>query len=206
MHTVSIIGAGNMGSVIAAIAVKGGAEVQILAREPDKARAAADPLHATASTVGDALTGDIVVFAVPYAAVAELMATYADQLDGKIVVDITNPIAVTSDALLPPADSSAAHEIAAAAPGARVLKAFNTALAGTLTTGRIGEVTPTVLVAGDDQEAKGTLIALVTGGGVKAVDVGTLARARELEALGFLQIKLASAGTITWMGGFALIE
>jgi len=206
MPSISIIGAGNMGTAIARLAAKGGAQVQVLAPSLDAA-AAATPTGAAAATVGDPLTGQIVVFAVPYSAVAEIIASYGEQLSGKIIVDITNPVDyATFDSLVVPADSSAAQQIAAAIPAGRVLKAFNTTFAGTLASGQIGGLPTTVLVAGDDQEAKNGLIALVTAGGLAAMDAGSLKRARELDALGFLQSTLAAAGKITWTGGFAVAK
>jgi len=207
MTTMSIFGTGNMGTAIARIAIKGGAAVQMLEPELDKAVAAAEPLGATGAKVGGDLTGEIVVLAVPYPAVAELLALYADRLAGKIVVDITNPVDyATFDSLVVPADSSSAQLTAAAAPGARVLKAFNTTLAATLASGMVGGEPTTVMVAGDDKEAKDALIAVVTAGGINAIDAGSLKRARELEAVGFLQIALAAAGTVSWAGGFAVVK
>ena len=210
MTSVSIIGAGNMGTAIAAIAAKSGASVQLLAQEADKTAAAAATAGASvvSGVSGDALTGDIVVLALPYPAVAGVLAQYADQLDGKIVVDITNPLDfATFDSLVVPADGSAAQVIAQTVPGARVLKAFNTTFAATLATGAVNAVAPTtVLVAGDDASAKEALIAVITAGGVAAVDAGALKRARELEALGFLQLTLAAGGAIGWTGGFALVK
>ena len=64
----------------------------------------------------------------------------------------------------------------------------------------------TVLVAGDDADAKSRVSELVTGGGLKAVDAGALSRARELEALGFLQITLAASDKVSWAGGLAVVE
>ena len=104
-----------------------------------------------------------------------------------------------------PADSSAAAEIAAALPQSRVLKAFNTTFAGTLAAGTVGPLPTTVLIAGDDADAKSLLAGIVTAGGLRAVDAGSLRRARELEALGFLQLTLAAAEKISWTGGFGLV-
>ena len=82
------------------------------------------------------MTGDIVVLAVPHPAVEAIVAAYGDQLAGKIVVDITNPLDfATFDSLVVPADSSKAAEIAAQLPSATVLKAFNTTFAATLASG-----------------------------------------------------------------------
>lgn len=210
MTSVSIIGAGNMGTAIAAIAAKGGATVQLLALDAEKTAVAAATAGASvvSGVAGDTLTGDIVVLALPYPAVAGVLAQYAGQLDGKTVVDITNPLDfATFDSLVVPADGSAAQVIADTVPGARVLKAFNTTFAATLATGTVNDVAPTtVLVAGDDASAKEALIAVITAGGVAAVDAGSLKRARELEALGFLQLTLAAGGTIGWTGGFALVK
>jgi predicted dinucleotide-binding enzyme len=63
-----------------------------------------------------------------------------------------------------------------------------------------------VLLAGDDNDAKTALAGIITAGGLRALDAGSLRRARELEALGFLQIALAAANKIPWTGGFAVVR
>ena len=63
----------------------------------------------------------------------------------------------------------------------------------------------TVLIAGDYTDAKSTLADALAAGGVQAVDAGALDRARELEALGFLQLTLAATEKTSWTGGFALV-
>lgn len=90
-------------------------------------------------------------------------------------------------------------------PDSRVVKAFNTTFAGTLAAGTVGPLTTTVLIAGDDAEAKATLAEIVTSGGLNAIDAGTLTRARELEALGFLQMTLAGNEKVSWTGGFGVV-
>ena len=142
----------------------------------------------------------------PYPAVGSVLEQRADQLEGKIVVDITNPLNFeTFDELTVPSDSSAAAEIAAQLPGSRVVKAFNTTFAGTLAAGEVGDLTTTVLIAGDDADAKSTLAGVVASGGLKAIDAGALKRAREMEALGFLQISLAANEKVSWTGGFGVV-
>ncbi|MGW1344409.1 NADPH-dependent F420 reductase [Kribbella sp. NPDC002412] len=190
MAHVSIIGTGTMGQAIASIVVKGGNTVELFGSADQDQR----------------ITGEIVVLAVPYPAVARVIAERGDQLAGKIVVDITNPLNFeTFDSLVVPADSSAAAEIAAALPRSRVLKAFNTNFAATLASTAVGDVPTTVSIAGDDADAKALLAGVVTAGGLRAVDAGPLSRARELEALGFLQLTLAVGEKISWTGGFALV-
>ena len=61
-----------------------------------------------------------------------------------------------------------------------------------------------MLLAADDADAKATLVGVISAAGLRAVDAGGLARARELEAIGFLQVTLAAGEKISWTGGFAL--
>jgi len=190
MAHLSILGTGNMGTAIAGIAGRGGHTVQLLG----------------SGDADTALTGDIVVLAVPYPALKAVLAQRQDQLAGKVVVDITNPLNFeTFDSLVVAPDSSAAAEIAAALPQSRVLKAFNTTFAATLAAGTVGSLPTTVLIAGDDADSKAELAGIVASGGLRAVDAGSLARARELEALGFLQLTLAVNEKVSWTGGFAVV-
>ncbi len=203
MSSVTIIGAGTIGSAVAKIALTAGSAVQVLTRDAAKA-AAVDPA-VTAGTIGDAVTGDIVVLALPYGAFDDVLAHYTDGFAGRVVVDVTNPLDFsTFDSLVVPAGSSAAEVLADRLPDARVLKAFNTTFAATLVSGTVGPVPTAVLVAGDDADAKAALIAVVEGGGLRGVDAGPLKRAHELEALGFLQLTLAAGEKTAWTTGFAL--
>ena len=138
-------------------------------------------------------------------AVADVISQRGEQLADKIVVDITNPLNFeTFDSLVVPADGSAAAVIAAALPSSRVLKAFNTTFAGTLAACTVGPLTTTVLIAGDDADAKATLAGVFTSGGLEAIDAGSIKRARELEAVGFLQLTLAVNEKVSWTGGFGI--
>jgi len=192
MTDFTIIGTGNMANAIGGVLADGGSTVTYIAKDQ----------------IGSApLDGDIVVLAVPYPAVDGILDAYGDQFDGKAVVDISNPLDFeTFDSLTVPVGSSAAAEIQAKLPKAHVLKAFNTTYAGTLTSKKIGDQDTTVLIAGDDAAAKQTLAAAVEAGGVGAIDAGSLARAHELEALGFLQLALSAGEKISWSGGFAVVR
>lgn len=99
----------------------------------------------------------------------------------------------------------ASAQIAEALPASRVLKAFNTTFAGTLAAGTVGSLTTTVLIAGDDADAKSSLAGVITSGGLNAIDAGSLQRAGELESLGFLQLSLAVNEKIAWTGGFGVV-
>ena len=192
MSSFTIIGTGNMGTAIGGVLADGGSTVE----------------HVSHDAVGTApLTGDFVVLAVPYPAVNGIIEDYGDQFYGKNVFDISNPLNFeTFDSLVVPADSSAAAEIAAKLPNSTVLKAFNTNFAATLASKKVGENQATVLIAGDAVEAKTELVAALQAGGVGAIDAGALSRARELEALGFLQLTLAVGGQVGWNAGFAVVR
>ncbi|MCG6566836.1 NADPH-dependent F420 reductase [Tessaracoccus sp. ZS01] len=190
MTSISIIGTGSMGQALASMAKRGGNNVQSIGSD-DTSEA----------------TGDIVVLAVPYPAVDQVLTQRGASFAGKIVVDITNPVDFeTFDSLTVPADGSAAAEIARKLPESRVLKAFNTTFAATLAEGKVGDLTTTVLIAGDDADAKAKLAEVVRSGGLNAIDAGSLKRARELESMGFLQITLAAAEKLPWTAGFAVVS
>jgi predicted dinucleotide-binding enzyme len=179
-----------MGEAIARVLAAGGADIE----------------HITTSTEGAAVNGDIVILAVPYPALTDIVRKYGDQLAGKVVVDVTNPVDFQSFQLAVPADSSAAAELAAALPTSKIVKAFNTTFPGSLVSRAVGSHPTTVLLASDDTEAKDALAAAVTAGGVEAIDAGPLTSARELEAIGFLQIQLAVSQKIGFAGGFSLTK
>ena len=184
---VTIIGAGNMARGIGTRVLAGGNDVELIGRNRAAAEALAEELGAT---VGDRVSGEVVVLAVPYDAVADVVAEHGDGLRGKVVVDITNPVDwSTFDGLVTPSNSSAAEEIAKLLPeGTPVVKAFNTTFAPTLSAGEAGGQTLDVLLAGDDADAKEMVAAFVEAGGLRPLDVGPLQRARQLEQLGFLHI------------------
>ena len=190
MTNVTIFGTGNMGSAIAGVLASGCASVDHIGTDETRT-----------------ITGDVVILAVPYTALSAITAAYAEQLAGKIVVETTNPLDFsTFDSLVVAAGSSATAELAAALPSSKVLKGFNTTFAATLATKKVGDLTTTVLIAGDDAAAKETVVGLITAGGVQAIDAGSLARAHELEALGFLQLTLAAGEKISWTGGFGIVK
>jgi NADPH-dependent F420 reductase len=185
-----------MGRGIGTRLVAGGHEIQVLDHDPDEAYALADELNAQGNggaraADGETIEGDVVILALPYPNLSEALDQYGEQLTGKIIVDITNPIDVsTMDRLATPPGVSAAEEIAQRIRGARVVKAFNTTFAGTLVAGRADGEPLDVLMAGDDREAKERVATLVKDGGLRPIDVGPLRRAKQLEHLGLLHITM----------------
>ena len=189
---ITIIGTGNMARGIATRALEGGHGVTLLGTEQAKAEALAAELpgEAQAGAVGDLLSGDVVVLAVWYQAVPDVLARYGDQLDGKVVVDITNPVDPETYAPLTVEAGSVAQEIAATVPGAKVVKAFNTTFAGTLAEGQVAGTQLDVFLASDDAAAKAAVSQLAADGGLRAIDVGPLALAHQLEGVGYVNMAI----------------
>jgi 8-hydroxy-5-deazaflavin:NADPH oxidoreductase len=214
MH-VTIIGAGNMGRGIGHRIVAGGHSVTIVDRDPEEAEQLMEELRGAAeggATVeaagpGAELRDEVVVLAVYYPGNLEIARDLGERLAGKVVVDISNPLNETFDGLATAPGTSAAEEAAQSAPaGARVVKAFNTTFSGTLVEGQVAGQPLDVLIAGDDEEAKERVAQLVRDGGLRAIDVGPLERARELEGLGFLGITLQQPLGLNFQSAWKLIS
>jgi len=197
MSTISIIGSGGMAASIADRIAKSGQTVEVINRDPAKARALADKLASGTITraYGDRPTGDIVILAVPYTSALVVLADFGEALDGKVIVDITNPIAPDLSGLITPQGSSGAQEIAKGAPaGAHVVKAFNTLFGQVLAKGKRLDA----FIAADDADAKARVSTLLESLGMRPLDVGGLQMAQSLEWLGLMMIGLAKNGAGTW--------
>ena len=195
MADITIIGTGNMARGLATRALAGGRSVQLLAHE-DKAKA--DALAAelggqiTTGVVGDDLSGAIVIPAVYFDPAKDVVAKLGSALDGKVYVDITNPVDTsTFEGLSVPAGSSAAEELQKTT-GAKVVKAFNTTFAVTLAAGDVAGQQLDVLIAGDDEDAVRAVAEFASAGGLRPIVVGPQRRARQLEQAGFLHILLSA--------------
>jgi 8-hydroxy-5-deazaflavin:NADPH oxidoreductase len=153
------------------------------------------------------LRGEVVILAVYYPGSLEIDRELGDRLAGKVVVDISNPLNQTFDALATAPGTSAAEGVAATMPaGTNVVKAFNTTFSGTLVEGEVAGQPLDVFIAGDDDEAKETVAQLVRDGGLRAIDVGPLERARHLEGLGFLGIALQQPLGLNFRSAWKLIS
>jgi len=184
MSTISIIGSGGMAAAIGGLAIKAGHIVEVASRDATKARALAERLGigATTGTFGAAPAGDIVILAVPYTAVLDVVKQYGEKLTGKVLVDITNPITSDFTGFLTPEDSFGAREIAKVAPAdADIVKAFNTLPSGALAVGSIDGHPLDVFLAGDDAQAKARVSAFIVSLGLHPMDAGPLFMARTLE-------------------------
>jgi predicted dinucleotide-binding enzyme len=182
-----------MGRAIGARAVAGGLAVEVIGRDPAKAEDLAATLGggATAGTFGTAPAGDIVILAVPNAGAVPVVTRYGDALAGKVIIDVTNPMKADATGLTTADGTSAAQEIAKAAPAsAHVVKAFNTVFGHVLAPGRPLDV----LFAGDDARAKASVSAFIESLGLRPLDAGGLEMAHWLEGTGLLMVNLARHG------------
>lgn len=186
-----ILGAGNMGSALARQFSRAGHAVRIAATSPEKAQAVAADIPGTTgvAAAGSAAASDVIVVATPYEqAVPALRAT--GPLDGKVVIDVTNPLTPDYMGLTIGHATSAAEEIAKAFPTAEIAKAFNTLFAQVVAEGPAfadGQVAR-AFYAADSGRAKGTARALIESIGFRPVDAGPLKNARYLEPLAGLNI------------------
>ncbi|TWG11448.1 NADPH-dependent F420 reductase [Actinoplanes teichomyceticus] len=192
---IAVLGAGNVGSALAARLTELGHHVTLAASDPGSPRLAAAAAASGADTGAPdeaAAAADLAVIAVPYSAIDDLLTgEVRDALAGKIVIDATNPLAPDFMSLTVGHTSSAGEQIAARLPRSRVVKAFNTVFAATLGTPVLAGTAQLLPVAGDDRDAKKAVIDLGDQLGFDAVDAGPLTNARYLEPAVELLIQLA---------------
>ena len=203
---IAIIGSGNVGKALAGSFTRAGHDVTLTASNPDHARDAAAQSggRAAASNRDAAAAAELVVLAVQQPAVDGVLAELGDALAGKVVVDVTNRV--------DPADpgstmdgTSAAEQIQARAPEARVVKAFNTAFASRQADPVVEGVALDAFIAGDDDQAKQAVAELAGSIGFRPIDAGPLVMARALEAMALLNITLQLRNNWPWQAGFKLI-
>lgn len=197
MSTISIIGSGTMAAAIGERMAKAGYIVEVISRDPAKAKALADRLAAGATTgeYGAAPSGDIVILAVPYSGVAAVVADLGETLSGKVIIDVANPVNSDLSGLVTPHGSSGAEEIAKGLPAdAHLVKAFNTIFGHVLSKGTRLDA----FLAADDPQIKSRVSTFLESLGLRPFDVGGLQTAQTLEALGLMMIGLAKNGAGTW--------
>jgi 8-hydroxy-5-deazaflavin:NADPH oxidoreductase len=178
---VAIIGTGRMGRGFAtALAPKH--EVTVGSRDPNRARQVASATGAIrgATYAEAAADAEVVILTVPWDAIDDTLSQLGT-LDGTVVVDVSYPARKHEREALK--SSSTAEQIQKRLPRARVLKGWNHVHARHLTAPEVDGIAASVLITGDDPEAKRTVFALATDMGFHPVDVGPLKATRELERL-----------------------
>jgi NADPH-dependent F420 reductase len=205
---IAIIGTGNVGSALGSSFSRAGHDVTLAAQDAEKTGAVAAAIGARAASTpaGAAGPADVIVLAVPYAATGAVLHELGATTRGKVVIDATNPLKADYSGLATDGGPSAAERIAAAADGARVVKAFNTIFASVQADPTASGRTVDGLLAGDDEAAKETVAELARSIGLRPVDAGPLASARELEGLAWLNIGLQLRNGGAWDTVVALVN
>ena len=212
---VTIIGSGNMGRGIATRLVAGGNNVTLVGRSPEKVGDLAATLRGAAkkgitvdtASYGSTIGNEVVVLAVPYPADVSIVKEYGAKLNGKTIVSISTPFNAAYDGLVTPSDTSAAEEVAKAAPaGSKIVKAFNTNFAGVLATGQVAGQPLDVFIAGDDAAAKAIIAKILEASGLRPLDVGPLQRSRQLEGLHLINVGLQSKLEKPWMNAIKFLS
>lgn len=195
LPTVALIGAGNVGQALAGTLARAGVRVTMGVRRPDALRARFERLGLTVDTPAEAIAGaDMTFLAVPGNVAAQVAAEHGEALAGKVVVDCNNPVGRDAGVVwAPPPEGSLAAAIARAAPGADVVKGFNTFGAEVHADPGASGRPAMVLLAGDGP-GKAQVAHLAQTAGFEPVDAGPLRNAALLENVAVLWIHLALGG------------
>lgn len=208
---IAVIGSGNVGGTLGRRWAELGHEVVFGVRDPSRGASAvkggsganaplpagarvATPLEAVRGT-GASGSADVVLLATPWPAVAQALGELGAALDGVALLDATNPIAPGLRVDAGPGGASGAERVQALAPGAHVVKVFNTTGYENMRNPELESGRAAMFYAGDDAPSKAKARDLAVALGFDAVDAGPLSRARELEHLAVLWISLAFGGT-----------
>lgn len=204
---VAIIGAGNVGTALATSFVRAGHDVVIASRDAQDAAAAgaASGARVAVSNVAAAEGADVIIPAVYFPSLGDVAAEIATVAAGVPVVDVSNRISFGPAGPEIDTTSSNAEALAELLPGSPVVKAFNTLFAARQVDPVIDGVRLDGFVAGDDTQAKALVLELVASIGLNPVDVGPLARARQLEGLAFLNMALNITNEGAWQSGWSLV-
>jgi len=189
---IGIIGKGNVGSALARGLKRAGHEVRAVGNDGAAIR-------------DTAASAEIVIVAVPFGGLDDLVKAAGDVLAGKTVVDVTNALDANMN-LAMGFTSSGAEDLQKKLPKSRVVKAFNTVFAHHMESGKLGDQRLTAFVASDDDQARKQVIELARSIGFDPVDSGPLKNARLLEPLGFFNIQLGYGLGMGTQVGFKLLH
>ena len=199
---IAIIGAGNVGRALATSLTRAGHDVTVSAAHPQHAQEAAAQAGAqAAATNAEAVSAaELVVLAVPASAFETLAGELGSKVAGKVVVDVSNRPTPNADG----PGTSIAEELQTRLPNAKVVKAFNTLFASRQAQPQVGGIASDGFVAGDDAAAKQTVLDVIESVGFRPVDAGSLAAARTLEGMAWLNIQRNMAGG-SWQDAWVLV-
>lgn len=196
---IAMIGTGSVGSALGPRFAGLGERIVYGSRTPDSDRIGALIERTGAGTTALAPAAaaracSTIVLAVPFSAVESMLRSFGD-LAGKLIIDVTNPLGVSEGrevAIEVP--ESGAEFVQSLAPGARIVKAFNTIYYTVMAVPETAGGPVSVLISGDDAEAKGRVAKLAAGIGFEPVDIGPLRTARYTEAMALLLVSRLLSG------------
>src|SRR5438128_5912232 len=202
---VAIIGSGNVGKALAGSATRAGHTVTLAAQDPQPAEdaAKATKAHAARSNKEAVKDAELVVLAVPADKVDEVVGALSSDLDGKVIIDVTNRVNPQDPGQVLDGSSVAEH-IQKKAPRAHVVKAFNYAFASRMANPRSNGTQLDGFVAGDDEAAKQKTLEFARSIGFRPIDAGPLSMARALEGMGLLHVLLQIKHNWPWQSGWKL--
>lgn len=202
---IGMIGAGNVGTALTKACVRAGHSVTVSARHLEEAEGLANITGARAvdSNAEAVENADIVILAIPYSSLNEVAAELHDELAGRIVIELSDPVAPDLDHRL--AATSAAEELQDTIDEVKVVKAFNTVFAALQADPVIDGVHLDGLYCGDDEYAKKQVAMLLEDLGYEPVDCGPLIAARILEDMGLLLIRLNAVNNWGWRNAWKLV-
>ncbi len=185
---IAIIGTGNVAKNLGQALSRANNEIVYGSRKPEEAKRKMP--NANVQSIEEAAkNSELIILAVPYEGAKEALKEMKKAEEGKILVDVSNPLDKNWK-WAKGFNESAAEEIAKHAKGAKVVKAFNTVFAENMKTGMLGQDRLATFIAGDDEQAKATVMNLAKAIGMDPVDVGALEKARYIEPAGLLMIEL----------------
>lgn len=192
---IGIIGSGSVGGTLGTRWAQGGHRVIFSAADSGSQKmkdlVARAGSNASAASVADAAAAsDVILLATPWGAHESAIANAGD-LNGKILIDATNPLLSDLSALSIGTSTSAGEKVALLAQGAKVVKAFNTIGYNIMANPQFGPERAMMAYCGDDVGAKGVVKQLATELGFDALDAGWLTQARVLEPFALFWISLA---------------
>jgi len=173
---IGILGSGHVGLAVGRRVIGAGHRVKLSsARGPQALMPLARSIGAEAVSVTEAAAADVVLLAVPWPVIPDILDPLSDW-QGRILIDATNPFVSFDPLQLADLQGrSASVVVAGHAPGARVVKAFNSVSMANLEKGpQQGEARRVLFVSGDDAAAKHTVRQLITDLGYAAIDLGDL--------------------------------
>jgi predicted dinucleotide-binding enzyme len=194
---IGVLGAGQVGQALAEGWARHGHETRLANRNGDAGGTYADV----------AAWAEVCALAVVGAAATDVVSSVAAELEGKVLIDATNPLDFSTGRaeLFVRGDDSLGERVQRAAPAARVVKAYNTVNNQLMVDPDLPGGPPTMFLAGDDADAKDLVIGLLTETGWDATDLGGIECSRELEQLCMTWVRIG-ASTGTWGHAFKLLR